>query len=429
MATYTIKSGDTLSKIAQQYGTTWQILASANPQIKDPNLIYPNQVLTIPEKPTTPGAGIVSVGLTPTAPIAPKDYLAPTSKQDEIAAIKANINKLLGQVVETQTKLTEAKTAGYAPTEQIQYDAQGNIIPETAAPIVPPPEAPPAPPTKEEKVTKLEESAFAKPAKTYAEVKKDVYTDLGIDTVASKTKITDIDAKIAKAKDDLITAEMQITENPWLSEAGRVGRIKTLYDLAEKTISNLVDQRKLAWDEFTYYEDRADKAAIRILAEEETGRKLAKEELDYLQGLIKGEKVEPKTFGTAETGYYVWEKDKDGKWTTKQVIQPKADKGTPQLKQTDTGEWVWFYPDGTTSATGIKGKTTEAISQATLNTLAAAGVPNAEALDIQNAFNLGYTADQIKQGLKDAGKDLGLVDKFLEIVSKGGGAAELWTYK
>lgn len=44
--TYTVKSGDTLSSIASQYGTTYQELAKIN-GISDPNKIYPGQVLKI----------------------------------------------------------------------------------------------------------------------------------------------------------------------------------------------------------------------------------------------------------------------------------------------------------------------------------------------------------------------------------------------
>jgi nucleoid-associated protein YgaU len=49
--TYTIKSGDTLSAIAQQLGIKggWQLLADANTStISNPNLIFPGQVLQIP---------------------------------------------------------------------------------------------------------------------------------------------------------------------------------------------------------------------------------------------------------------------------------------------------------------------------------------------------------------------------------------------
>lgn len=44
--TYTVQMGDTLSGIAQKYGTTWQNLAQIN-NISDPNVIYPGQVLKI----------------------------------------------------------------------------------------------------------------------------------------------------------------------------------------------------------------------------------------------------------------------------------------------------------------------------------------------------------------------------------------------
>lgn len=43
---YTVKSGDTLSAIAKKYGTTVNQLVAWN-NIKNPNLIYPNQVLRV----------------------------------------------------------------------------------------------------------------------------------------------------------------------------------------------------------------------------------------------------------------------------------------------------------------------------------------------------------------------------------------------
>lgn len=45
--TYTVQSGDTLSGIAAQHGTSWQTLQQLN-GIADPNLIYPGQVLKLP---------------------------------------------------------------------------------------------------------------------------------------------------------------------------------------------------------------------------------------------------------------------------------------------------------------------------------------------------------------------------------------------
>lgn len=46
--TYTVKEGDNLSSIAARFGTTWQELARIN-NINDPSLIYPGQVLKISE--------------------------------------------------------------------------------------------------------------------------------------------------------------------------------------------------------------------------------------------------------------------------------------------------------------------------------------------------------------------------------------------
>lgn len=48
--TYTVRSGDWLSRIAPRYGTTWQRIFAVNEdRVADPDLIYPGQVLRLPE--------------------------------------------------------------------------------------------------------------------------------------------------------------------------------------------------------------------------------------------------------------------------------------------------------------------------------------------------------------------------------------------
>ncbi|MDN5345470.1 MAG: hypothetical protein PWQ18_1584, partial [Clostridia bacterium] len=46
---YTVQSGDSMYTIAQRFGVSLNDLIAANPQVKDPNLIYPGQVLCVPK--------------------------------------------------------------------------------------------------------------------------------------------------------------------------------------------------------------------------------------------------------------------------------------------------------------------------------------------------------------------------------------------
>lgn len=52
--TYTIQKGDYLSKIAKNCGITYDAILKANPEIKDPNKVYPGQVIRIKASATLP---------------------------------------------------------------------------------------------------------------------------------------------------------------------------------------------------------------------------------------------------------------------------------------------------------------------------------------------------------------------------------------
>lgn len=45
---YVVKPGDTMYMIARQYNIPLDVLIAANPQIQNPDLIYPGQVIMIP---------------------------------------------------------------------------------------------------------------------------------------------------------------------------------------------------------------------------------------------------------------------------------------------------------------------------------------------------------------------------------------------
>ncbi len=68
---YTVKRGDTLSAIAARSGVPLSDLIAANPQIKNPDLIYPGDNVTIPEPGTAPSSmpNRSPVGLRRAAPV------------------------------------------------------------------------------------------------------------------------------------------------------------------------------------------------------------------------------------------------------------------------------------------------------------------------------------------------------------------------
>lgn len=57
---YTVKPGDTMFFIARRYNISLQSLINANPQIADPNTIYPGQVICIPT--AAPSLGVLCPG-------------------------------------------------------------------------------------------------------------------------------------------------------------------------------------------------------------------------------------------------------------------------------------------------------------------------------------------------------------------------------
>ncbi|MDD4408199.1 MAG: SafA/ExsA family spore coat assembly protein, partial [Bacilli bacterium] len=52
MITYIVMRGDTMWNIATQYGIELNELLLANPQITNPTLIYPGQIINIPQNNT-----------------------------------------------------------------------------------------------------------------------------------------------------------------------------------------------------------------------------------------------------------------------------------------------------------------------------------------------------------------------------------------
>jgi LysM repeat protein len=109
MATITIQKGQTLSGIAKQQGTTLDSLLKANPNIKNPNLIYAGSALNLPEAPKPTPVAPGASGSAPVAPVTPS--IPVTTRVDQISSpgtspVPAN-NTLYGANVPSNTSLLD----------------------------------------------------------------------------------------------------------------------------------------------------------------------------------------------------------------------------------------------------------------------------------------------------------------------------------
>ena len=103
--TYTVKSGDTLSEIAEKYNTTVEKLAAKN-NIKDIHLIYVDQVLVI--------EGTAPSTATATAAASTTTYEAPAAAEETAEEV-------------TETTTYEAPTAPAAPAAESNTAAASTV--------------------------------------------------------------------------------------------------------------------------------------------------------------------------------------------------------------------------------------------------------------------------------------------------------------
>jgi len=112
MATYTVKSGDTLSHIAVRYGVPLAQIISLNPQISNPNLIFPGQIVNVP------GGSAPAPTVTPPRP-------SDTSTQTGTQPGFSNGNVDFGGAPTT----TQAGTGGGVLTVMVERE-DGSIVPQ-----------------------------------------------------------------------------------------------------------------------------------------------------------------------------------------------------------------------------------------------------------------------------------------------------------
>ena len=141
MATKKVKKGDTLSEIAEDAGISLSALLKLNPQIKNPNLINPGQVITIskptPTPPPMPPAPtpspVVPVTATPVVPgtgtvtATGTATAIPRNVDKDVAEATASGNKAVKDINEILSGLATTATTAAATSStgitQAQLDA------------------------------------------------------------------------------------------------------------------------------------------------------------------------------------------------------------------------------------------------------------------------------------------------------------------
>ncbi|MCY7083955.1 LysM domain-containing protein [Streptococcus oralis] len=110
--TYTVKSGDTLSEIAEKYNTTAEKLAARN-NIKDIHLIYVDQVLVIEGTASTAAPAATT---TYEAPAAPATSAAPAVESNTAAA-----STVSGSEAEAKEWIAQKESGGSYTATNGQY--------------------------------------------------------------------------------------------------------------------------------------------------------------------------------------------------------------------------------------------------------------------------------------------------------------------
>ena len=120
--TYTVKSGDTLSEIAEKYNTTAEKLAAKN-NIKDIHLIYVDQVLVIEGTASTAAPAATTEETAPVAtetveeaPAATTTYEAPTAESNTAAT-----STVSGSEAEAKEWIAQKESGGSYTATNGQY--------------------------------------------------------------------------------------------------------------------------------------------------------------------------------------------------------------------------------------------------------------------------------------------------------------------
>ena len=170
------------------------------------------------------------------------------------------------------------------------YDVNRNVVQQPKAGAIPVPTTPPAVPAtadpNQTRIGELTKQLFSTATlPNQQKLYEDAYNASGL--LGLKTKLTDLNTRIADLTAKFTAKEGDINENPFLSEASRIGRLKQLTDQRNAEIGNLLDQYKQYANLYNEGVDEVNKSVERQVGDFNTSRQIGAEELNYLLGIEK----------------------------------------------------------------------------------------------------------------------------------------------
>ncbi|HEX8196359.1 MAG TPA: peptidoglycan DD-metalloendopeptidase family protein [Pyrinomonadaceae bacterium] len=193
-------------------------------------------------------------------------------------------------------------------------------------------------------ITDLETQIF-KPALSTEKLYANAYKSAGLADL--KKKIDDKLAEIGTVRNEFIDKVGGVNENPWLSEATRSGKAKTLNDMMEARIGNMNYEVDSLKDLYNAGVNEVNNLVTRQTTDFTANQQLNSYKLQYLQGKAeeqigakqseklseaysylpaylqaKAKAQKPDVIGTESTGYYRWNQQTG---TFEQIVAP-ADK-------------------------------------------------------------------------------------------------------
>lgn len=126
----------------------------------------------------------------------------------------------------------------------------------------------------------LQQEVFSKPSKTTEQIYNNAYASAGLADI--KAKFQTLQDTINKRYEDLTKEVGQISENPWISEASRIGRVKRLQDLAQADITNVERQAQQFADLYNTGLEQVNQVVQNTTADFSQNQQLNQQKLTYL---------------------------------------------------------------------------------------------------------------------------------------------------